>query len=480
MPYKGTASPRDLADCSATALHDGFGAGTFTPPEALEAVLRRVDAVEDRVRALYALDPDAARRASMRSARRWRDGTPIGPLDGVPITIKESIPTEGVAVPVGTAATELVPAAEDGPPARRVRDAGAVVLAKTTMPDYGMLSSGLSSFHPLTRNPWGLEWNPGGSSAGAAAAAAAGYGPLHIGTDIGGSLRLPAGWTGIVTLKPSFGRVPIDPPYFGRAPGPMTRTAEDAAALMRVLSGPDDRDHLSLPPQDIDWSTHGADVRGLRVALHLNAGCGLALDPEVAAAVTAAAGAFEAAGAHVEPVAPFFTADMLRDLDLFWRVRGWHEFSALPDAQQSQVLPYIADWCRGGADVAGTTLMRCVNRMLEVGARTVRATRGYDLVLSPVAPVAAFAAEQPSPSGDVTRAMDHIAFTVPYNFSHQPAASVNCGFTADGRPIGLQVAGRRFDDAGVLRAVAWYERARPDSAQPHWPPAALGLGPAAT
>ncbi len=157
----------------------------------------------------------------------------------MPITIKENIATKGVPVPLGTAATELVPAAADAPAAARVREAGAIVLAKTTMPDYGMLSSGRSSFHPLTRNPWNLAWNPGGSSAGAGAAAAAGYGPLHLGTDIGGSVRLPACWNGIFTLKPSLGRVPVDPPFLGRVVGPMTRTVEDAALLMAELSKPD-------------------------------------------------------------------------------------------------------------------------------------------------------------------------------------------------------------------------------------------------
>ena len=164
----------------------------------------------------------SARPASRPRRRRsaGRQGKPQGALDGVPITIKENIATKGVPVPLGTAATELVPAAADAPAAARVREAGAIILAKTTMPDYGMLSSGRSSFHPLTRNPWNLAWNPGGSSAGAGAAAAAGYGPLHLGTDIGGSVRLPASWNGIFTLKPSLGRVPVDPPYLrprGRA-----------------------------------------------------------------------------------------------------------------------------------------------------------------------------------------------------------------------------------------------------------------------
>src|SRR3989440_7632098 len=158
-------------------------------------------------------------------------------------------------MPLGTAATKLVPYEQDAPPPARLREAGAIIFSKTTMPDLGMTSSGVSSFHPLTRNPWDLSKNPGGSSSGAGAAGAAGYGPLHVGTDIGGSIRLPAGWCGLVGLKPSFGRVPVDPPFLGRVAGPMTRTVADTALLMSVLSAPDARDHLSLPPADLPWSS---------------------------------------------------------------------------------------------------------------------------------------------------------------------------------------------------------------------------------
>ena len=244
----------------------------------------------------------ARARRPRTSEKRWQAGAPQGALDGVPITIKENIATKGVPVPLGTAATELVPAAADAPAAARVREAGAIILAKTTMPDYGMLSSGRSSFHPLTRNPWNLAWNPGGSSAGAGAAAAAGYGPLHLGTDIGGSVRLPACWNGIFTLKPSLGRVPVDPPFLGRAVGPMTRTVGRFRLLMAELSKPDARDHMSLPPADIDWSAGPLEPKGLKIGLHLDAGSGLPVDPEVKAAIEAAARLFADAGAKVEPL----------------------------------------------------------------------------------------------------------------------------------------------------------------------------------
>lgn len=464
----------DLADMSATELLAGYREQRWSPVEVIDAVHARIDAAEPTLQALYAPDPDAARAAARASERRWRAGEPCGPLDGVPITVKENIPTAGTPVPGGTAASELTPAATDGPPAARVRAAGAVLLAKTTMPDMGMLSSGRSSFHPLTRNPWNPEWNPGGSSAGAAAAAAGGYGPLHIGSDIGGSIRLPAGWCALASLKPSWGRAPTDPPYYGRTPGPLTRTAADASLLMSVLAGPDERDPTSLPDDRPDWDLGDVEVAGWRVATLSEAGCGLPVDPEVAAAVDAAAAVFERAGAHVEPIEPFFTRQMLDDLDLLWRVRGWAEFSQLDHDRQHAVLPYIADWCRGGADVPGVVVMRCLNRMLEVGRATLDATAGYDLVLSPVAPVATFPAEWHAPTDDHTRTMEHIAFTVPYNFSHQPAATVNAGFTSDGRPIGVQLAARRFADPTALAAAAFFEQARPAEAQPSWPPPVLG------
>src|SRR5688572_16708116 len=225
-----------LHDLSAVDLIEGFKAGQFSPSEVLEDVLAHVAAWEPHIKALYAFDPDGARAVAKASTERWQKSEPMGLLDGVPVTIKDNIATKGAPVPLGAASVKQVPAERDAPPAARLREAGAVIFSKTTMPDYGMLSSGLSSFHPLTRNPWDVSKNPGGSSSGAGAAAAAGYGPLHLGTDIGGSVRLPACWCGLVALKPSLGRIPVDPPYVGRVAGPMTRIVDDAALMMSVLA----------------------------------------------------------------------------------------------------------------------------------------------------------------------------------------------------------------------------------------------------
>jgi aspartyl-tRNA(Asn)/glutamyl-tRNA(Gln) amidotransferase subunit A len=460
----------DLADATAVELLAAYAAREVSPVEVVDAVVARVDQAEPTLRALYLYEPDRARKAAADSERRWSEGRPGGPLDGVPITLKENIATEGEPVPLGTAATELVPAAADAPPAARVREAGAILLAKTTMPDWGMLSSGVSSFHPLTRNAWNADWNPGGSSAGAGAAAAAGYGPLHLGSDIGGSVRLPAAWNGIVGLKPSFGRVPIDPAYYARVVGPMTRTVDDAALLMSVVCSPDSRDPLCLPPQQLPWNEPGdLDAARLRVGVLDDAGGGMPVEPEVAAALHAAAKVFEQHGAAVERMDPFMTHDLLNRLDLYWRARSNVDFEDLPPERQRLVTPFIAAWCQAAAGATGSDVIRGVHTMLDISRATLRATEEYDVVLSPVAPVPTFPAHWPMPSNDVERAMSHIGFTLPFSMSGQPAISVGSGFTEDGRPLGLQISGRRFDDVGVLRVARWFERARPESAVRPWP-----------
>src|SRR5205823_2030028 len=248
----------------------------------------------------------------------------------------------------------LVPAEKDAPPAARLRESGAIIFSKTTMPDYGMLSSGLSSFHPLTRNPWDLSKNPGGSSSGAGAAGAAGYGPLHLGTDIGGSVRLPACWCGLVALKPSFGRVPLDPPYVGRVAGPMTRIVDDAALMMSVLSKPDRRDGTSLPPSDLHWKIAEKPVRKLRIGLMLDlGGVGQALEEPVRATTLAAAKAFADAGAVVSEVKGFLTREMLDGLDNFWRARLWDDLARLAPEVRAKTLPYILQWAERCATLSG-------------------------------------------------------------------------------------------------------------------------------
>ncbi len=464
----------DLHDLSAHALNQAYSRGELSPVEVTQAVLDHMARWEPQLCATYLLRPDQALAQARASEARWRSKAPLGPLDGVPVTLKDNIATEGDPMPLGTAASVLFAAPADAPPAARLRAAGTVLVSKTTMPDFGMLSSGLSSFHKLARNPWDLRTTPGGSSAGAGAAAAAGYGPLHLGTDIGGSIRLPAGWCGVFGFKPSLGRIPIDPPYTGRVAGPMTRTVADAAAMMQVLSLPDARDSMSLPYQTIAWDQFdvGANkLKGLRIGLWLDAGCGLPVEPAVRAAVQRAADLLAQAGAVVEPMAPFMTQGMLDGMDHFWRMRSHVDLAAMPLERQEKVLPYIRQWADSAAGMSGEAVFRAQHQFHLTRLATVQACAAFDYVVSPTSSMPAFAAELPSPTNDPLRPLEHIGFTVPFNMSEQPAASINCGYTADGLPIGLQIAGQRFDDLGVLQVARAFELIR--DAQRPWPAPAL-------
>src|SRR6476619_7539600 len=350
-----------LHDLSATDLIAGYRAKQFSPSEVLEEVIEHIAAWEPHIKALYLFDPEAARAVAKAATERWQKGEPMGTLDGVPVTIKDNIATKGQPVPLGAASVKHVPVEKDAPPAARLRESGAIIFAKTTMPDYGMLSSGLSSFHPLTRNPWDLSKNAGGSSSGAGAAGAAGYGPLHLGTDIGGSVRLQGSWCGLVALKPSFGRVPFDPPYVGRVAGPMTRTVDDAALMMCVLAKADRRDGMSLPADNINWKAHEKSPRKLRIGLMLDAGTGQPLEKQVRAVAVKAAKAFESAGAVVTEVDGILTREMLNGLVNFWRARMWDDLSKLSPAERGKTLPYIYKWAEAGAKLDGVDVIRGFN-----------------------------------------------------------------------------------------------------------------------
>ena len=453
---------------SAVALLDAYRSRALSPLEAMGDVLRRVARFEPHIRATYLLAPERALADARASEERWRRGEPIGPLDGVPVTVKDNIATKGDPVPLGTAASDLAPAAHDAPPAARLREAGAIIFTKTTMPDYGMLSSGVSSFHALTRNPWDLACNPGGSSAGAGAAAAAGYGPLHLGTDIGGSVRLPAGWCGIFALKPSLGRVPIDPPYIGRVAGPMTRSVADAALMMATLARPDARDYMNLPPENLDWRVQPARLAGLRIGLLLEAGCGQPTAAPVRAAVERAGRDFAAAGAIVEPLAPFLTQEMLDGVDRFWRMRALVDMRATPPERREKILPFIRAWGESAAALSGEAVFRGFSQIMAMRKAAITATSPYDFVISPTAPLTAFAAELAAPGDDPLKPFPHVGFTIGFNMSEQPAASINCGYSSEGLPIGLQIIGRRFDDLGVLGVASAFEAMRVSEARA-WP-----------
>ncbi|MGH9885716.1 MAG: amidase family protein, partial [bacterium] len=272
-----------IHDLTAHELVHAFAQRELSPVEATRAAFARMDLWEPKINAMYRVRREAALEDAQQSEARWRVGAPRSALDGVPLTIKENIFTEGDPAPIGTRANDAAPAqAADAPASARIREAGCVLLGKTAMPDFGMLSSGVSSLHGVARNPWRLDRNPSGSSSGAGAATVAGYGPIHIGTDIGGSVRLPATHCGIFALKPSLGRIPVYPPYLGRVAGPMTRTVADAALLLNVLSRPDARDFMSLPFDDRDY-TRGLDeldANKLTIGFLPDMNAGLLVDDE--------------------------------------------------------------------------------------------------------------------------------------------------------------------------------------------------------
>lgn len=462
-----TPQPR-LADLDAGALAAGYAAGTLTPSAVAEDVLARIAEREPELNALYLHDPERVRADAAAATARWAAGAPLSPLDGVPVTVKENIARAGLPKPSGTALPNPPLAERNAPTTDRLLEAGLVILGSTTMPDWGMLSSGVSSRHGITRNGVDPRLTSGGSSAGAGTAAAAGYGPLHIGTDIGGSIRLPGTWQGLTALKPSEGLIPLDVPYDGRAAGPMTRSAADSVRLMSVVARPDARDYLTRGYPAMDWSTEPLAPAGMRIALQLDAGSGLAVEPGTRAIVTAAAEHFVAAGATVEELPAFVGPEVLDGLVDFWRSRSWADYELLDETERALVLPFIAEWCAAGAEISAAQTVRNRNMIDEMARLTRRATDPFDLVLSPVSPVAAFPAEDPMPITDPTATMGHISFTVPYNMSGQPALSINAGFQPDGRSVGLQIAGPIGTDDTLLRVAAWFETVRGADAAVDW------------
>jgi aspartyl-tRNA(Asn)/glutamyl-tRNA(Gln) amidotransferase subunit A len=297
----------------------------------------------------------------------------------------------------------------------------------------------------------------------------AGYAPLNLGTDIGGSVRLPATHCGIFALKPSLGRVPVNPPYMGRVVGPMTRSVRDAAQLMDIIARPDARDFMSLPAQDRQFTPLvPAQPRGLRIGFLADMGVGLRVHSEVRAAAESAASALAAAGCEVESMRSFLTAEMLDGMSRFFEARSDNDLMQLPAAKREKVLPFIAEWCSWrAAKFSGRDVMHAYTLVMAMREAAVAASQAFDFILSPTSPILPYEAELAAPGNDPRDALPHIAFTVPYNMSEQPAASLNWSYSADGLPIGVQVIGRRFDDAGVLQLSLLMEELRPK--QRPWP-----------
>ncbi|HEX4247382.1 MAG TPA: amidase [Pseudonocardia sp.] len=448
---------------SLAELRESFRTGAVTPVQVLEATLDRIAEADPVLNAMADLAGDSARVAAEAATLRWAAGEPLGELDGVPVTVKDSVRTVGLAWRHGSAAyAELPVSSTDAPPAARLKEAGAVIVGNTTMPDFGMLAAGVSSLYGITRNPWDPTRSPGGSSSGGGASLAAGIGFGSVGSDIAGSVRLPAAQCGLVALKPTQGRVPHLPVSTMRSAGPMARTVEELTALYRVLSRPDPRDVWSLPPEPADHRAEPLHPAGLRVGLLTELGYGPHPSAPVLAAVHAAAAAFESAGASVVPVsAPFDTvtgSDPYLALDRLFQVRAMAEYEALAPERRGLVLPAVAEWAVEAAGRTAVQFSRDTGAVLAAQELMRERLCGFDLVLSPVLPMVGFPAEAVGP--DPARPLAHTGFTAWYNQTGQPAASVCFGMD-DGCPVGVQLAGRRFHDQLVLRATGWLEAQRP-------------------
>ena len=456
----------EIATLPATELLTLYRAGRLSPVEAIEAVLRRIRTCNPLVNAFCLIDEESARADARASEERWMRGEPAGRLDGVPVTIKDLVLTRGWPTRLGSRTVPVDKAwDEDAPVTARLREHGAVLLGKTTTPEFGWKGVTDSPLTGITRNPWDTRKTPGGSSGGAAAAAALGMGALHIGSDGGGSIRIPAGFTGIFGLKPSYGRVPTYPASaYGTLShvGPMTRTVADAALMLSVISRPDSRDWLALPYDDRDYGAGlEGGVAGLRIAFSPDLGYVDAVDPEVAAAVRAAVGVFAELGATVEETAPGF-ADPAGIFRLHWYAGAAMALGTLSDEQREMVDPGLREVAREGAAIGLLEYLRATVERAALGRHMCLFHETYDLLITPSLPIPAFAAgvESPDPAAP-SRWSAWTPFTFPFNLTQQPACSVPCGFTGAGLPIGLQIVGPMHGDARVLRAARAYETAHP-------------------
>ncbi|UZR28814.1 amidase [Methylococcus mesophilus] len=458
----------DLTYLSATELSDRIRRKVISPVEVVSAVFARIHAVNPAINAYCTLDEEQA-LAQAKEAERVlvRNDAALGPLHGVPFSVKDLVLTRGVRTMRGSRLFEGFVPDCDAPAVERLKRAGAILLGKTATPELGFKGVTESPVSGISRNPWNVERTPGGSSGGAAAAVAAGLGPLALGTDGGGSIRAPAAFCGIFGLKPSFGRVPSWPP----APvpsllhvGPMSRSVRDAALMLNVIAGPDHRDLNTLPASWTDFlDACAGGARGLRVAWSRTID-GAPVDPEVARLAEAAARVFaDELGARVEPVE--LELGISPDLSrIFWLCGiGAYLENALPE-QEDLLDPDLARRIEHRGTITGIEYARALKRKTEVAERAHAFFARYDLLLTPTLPLAAFPADSEAPTEIGGRPLGpggFSPFTLPFNLTGQPAASVPCGFTSDGLPVGLQIVGQRFDDATVLRASAAFEAARP-------------------
>jgi aspartyl-tRNA(Asn)/glutamyl-tRNA(Gln) amidotransferase subunit A len=455
----------DPALWPATVLLDAYRRRTISPVEATKLALKRIADADKALNALCLVDAEGALAAARESEARWAKGAPKGLLDGVPVTIKDLMLTRGWPTLRGSRNIRRDQAwDEDAPAVARLRENNVVILGKTTSPEFGWKALGDSPLTGITRNPWNIDRTPGGSSAGAAVAAAAGMGALHTGTDAGGSIRIPASFTGIVGHKPTYGRVPQYPPSpfaIVAHAGPMTRTVGDAALMLTVMAGADDRDAHALPHDRRDFSVGLEDgVKGMRIAFSPRLGYAK-VDPEVARSVATAARVFAELGANVEETDPGFESP--RDaFFVLWAAGGAKIVASYHPRDHAAMDPGLVAMAKVGEHFSARDYLDAEAIRAALVLRMNIFHRKYDLLLTPTVAVPALPVGQDlNDPATEKHWIDWTPFSYPFNMTRQPAASVPCGLTKAGLPIGLQIVGRLNDDERVLRAARAFETARP-------------------
>jgi len=465
-----SATPQDLTQAPAHELLALYRSGQASPVEVTQAVLKRIERVNPQINAFCLVDEKAALASARASEARWQahrqQGASVGALDGVPTSIKDLILTQGWPTLRGSRTIDPNQAWDvDAPATARLREAGAVLLGKTTTPEFGCKGETNSPATGITRNPWNLNHTPGGSSGGTAAAVAAGLGPIGVGTDGAGSVRIPAAFCGNVGLKPSFGRVPAYPlsPFGSVAHlGPHTMSVRDAALMTNVLKQPDARDWTSLPPDASDYTVGLEDgIRGLRIAYSPTLGYAQNVHPEISAAVHAAVQQLQALGAHVEQIDPGFE-DPLEITTGLWFLGAYTVWKGLSAEQQAVADPDFKAEAELGAQLSALQIQQLNQRRGVLGSHMRQFMQRFDLLVTPAVSIPAFEARA---AGTVP--MDPVSmlgwtpFSYPFNLTQQPAITVPCGLTQSGLPMGLQIVGPMFGDALVLRAARAYESVMP-------------------
>ena len=464
---------QDIAYTSAVSLLELYRKRALSPVDVTRLLLDRLDALQPKINAFCIIDRDGALAAASASEQRWTSGGQIGRLDGVPVTIKDLMLMRGFPTLRGSRLVDPNQDwSEDAPAVARLREAGAIILGKTTTPEFGWKALGDSPLTGITRNPWDLGRTPGGSSAGAAAACAAGIGPLHLGSDGAGSIRIPCAFTGLLGLKPSFGRVPaypLSPMGLLAHLGPIARTVADAALMLPVLSAPDHRDPYALPPDERDYRDGLEDgVRGWRIAYNPTLGYAR-VDPEIAAAVAEAARQFEALGAVVEEVDGIFPSPR-EALFTLWAAGAATLLGAYPADKRALVDPGLVATAAEGEQISAVDYLRADLVRTALGQQMAEFHQKYDLLLTPTMPIPALPVGQDLNDPATERHwIDWSPFSYPFNMTRQPAASIPCGLTRAGLPIGLQIVGPLYADNRVLRAARAFETTQPERRPPLTP-----------